>query len=411
MGLLDRKLNLGYHILAMQNEDLQSQLKKTTKQLQRAKYELFIFYEISNAMRTTLKLEHILYIILTSITAKGGLGFDRAFLFLITEDKKTLDGEMAIGHQNSKEADQIWQKIIKLEKEDLSDLVKLYKKLNNRINRGLTDLVRKISIELIEDEGIPALTALENMPHKVKINESRSKVNKEVLEILKLDDFVAIPLTSGKKTEGVILVDNAITHKPITQEDVKILTLFANQAGLAIENSKHYEYTKKLSVTDSLTGLYNHGRFQKLLSDEFGRAKRYKGNLSLLFMDIDHFKKYNDLSGHLAGDKVLRDLANILKKNARQLDIAARYGGEEFAIILPSTKKHAALKLAERIRKAVEKYNFENQERLKSHNLTISAGVSFYQDEMQLKEELIQKADQALYKAKSEGRNKVKLAK
>jgi len=394
----------------MQNEDLQSQLKKTTKQLQRVKYELFIFYEISNAMRTTLKLKHILYIVLTSITAKGGLGFDRAFLFLINEDKKTLDGEMAIGPQSSKEADQIWQKIIKLEKEDLSDLVKLYKKLNNRANRGLTDLVRKISIEVIEDEGIPALTALENMPHKVNINKSRSKVNKEVLEILKPDDFVAVPLISGKKTEGVILVDNAITHKPITQEDVRILTLFANQAGLAIENSKHYEYTKKLSETDSLTGLYNHGRFQKLLSDEFGRAKRYKANLSLLFMDIDHFKNYNDLLGHLAGDKLLMDLADILKKNARQLDIVARYGGEEFAIILPSTKKYAALKLAERIRKAVEKYNFEDQERLKSHNLTISIGVSFYQDEMQLKEELIQKADQALYEAKSEGRNKVKLA-
>jgi diguanylate cyclase (GGDEF)-like protein len=392
------------------NKKIKDQLKATQQQLQRARQELLIFYEVSNALRSTLKLEHILYIILTSVTAKGGLGFDRAFLFLVNEEKKTLDGRMAIGPKSGKEANQMWQKIIKLEKEDLTGLIALYKKLNKRINKGLTDRIRKINIPLSEEAGIPALTALENMPHKVEINKMYSKVNKEIREILKPADFVAVPLTSGRMTQGVILADNIITAKPITQEDIRILTLFANQAGLAIENSKHYEYTKMKANTDALTNLYNHGRFQKLLVDEFARARRYKSDLSLLFMDLDNFKKYNDQFGHLAGDRVLISIADILRKNTRKLDIVARYGGEEFAIILPSTKEEESLELAERIRKATEDFKFKNQEKSEIGNLTISIGVASLREGINSKEELIEKADNALYEAKGTGKNKVKVS-
>jgi len=394
----------------MRDEILQNELDKTLRQLQRARQELFIFYEISNAMRTTLKLEHILYIILTSVTAKGGLGFDRAFLFLINEEKNTLEGKMAVGPQSKKEVDQIWQRIIKMEKEDISELVKLYKKLNQGKRKGLTELVKKIIIPLEENQGIPALTALEKMPHKINIKESRSKINNQILELLKPDILIAVPLISWGKSEGIILADNAVTHRPISQEDIKILTLFAHQAGLAIENSKYYEYTKRRAEVDSLTGLYNHGHFQKLLTDEFEKARRYKSNLSLLLIDIDYFKSYNDNLGHPAGDEVLVKLAHILNDNARALDIVARYGGEEFAIILPHTKKEQALKLAERIRKVVEKYNFKNENKIPSGNLTISIGISAFNKEMKSKEELILKADNALYEAKHKGRNKVVVA-
>lgn len=393
---------------AMKNDNLKAEYQKVLNQLQRAKYELFIFYEISNFMRATLKLEHILYIILTSVTAKEGLGFDRAFLFLVNEDSKALVGKMAIGPRSGEEPDKIWKQI-KLERKDLSALVESYKELSKKISQDLTNLVKKVTIPLEEDEGIPALTALEQMPHKVVISESHHKVNNQILELLQPHDFVAVPLQAKDKTLGVIMADNIVTRKPITQDDVKILTLFANQAGLAIENSKFYEHTKRKAETDSLTGLYNHGRFQKKLSDEFQRAKRYKANLSLLFLDIDYFKSYNDSFGHVAGDDLLRRLSGILLKNARKLDIVARYGGEEFAIILPQTKKEQALKLAQRIRKAVEKYNFENQEQLPNGKVTVSIGVVSYSNQIQSKEDLIKKVDLALYKAKSEGRNKVVL--
>ena len=393
----------------MKDNNLQEKYQNTRAQLERAKHELFIFYEISNVMRTTLKLEPILYIILTSVTSKEGLGFDRAFLFLINEDKNQLEGKMAIGPRSGRESDEIWHQI-KLEEKTLEDLVESYQSLSKKISKGLSDLVKKIKIPLNEDEGIPALTALESMPHKINISSARQKVNSQILDVLQPHDFAAVPLEAKDKTVGVIMADNIITHRKITQDDVKILSLFANQAGLAIENSRLYENMKKKAESDSLTGLVNHGKFQGILDEEFRRARRYKGNLSLIFMDIDNFKEYNDTLGHQAGDRVLVKIADILNKNARKLDIAARYGGEEFAIILPQTNKSEAKKVAERIRKAVAKDKFEYKGKAWPAALTVSIGVAAYSATVKSKEVLIKKADKALYRAKKTGKNKVVLS-
>ncbi len=129
-------------------------------------------------------------------------------------------------------------------KKDLSALVESYEELSSELNKGLSSLVKKISIPLNEEAGIPALTALENMLHKVTLSTSAKKVNKEFLDTLQLSDFIALPLRGKIDVHGVLIADNPITKRSIDNDDVRILSLFANQAGLAIDNSKHYENTK-----------------------------------------------------------------------------------------------------------------------------------------------------------------------
>jgi diguanylate cyclase (GGDEF)-like protein len=164
---------------------------------------------------------------------------------------------------------------------------------------------------------------------------------------------------------------------------------------------------KNLACRDGLTGIFNHRYFQDSLSAEINRSVRPEGIFSLLFLDVDHFKQYNDINGHQKGDKLLRNLAIILAKSIRKSDILARYGGEEFVIILPETSKTNALKFGEKLRRYVEKYPFPGKDSQPGNNLTISIGISSYPEDGTDRYSLIKKADQALYRAKNSGRNMV----
>jgi len=172
---------------------------------------------------------------------------------------------------------------------------------------------------------------------------------------------------------------------------------------------KIFQKTKKSSIIDELTGLYNYRYFLSALEKEKSRADRYHSPFSLIMLDVDDFKDFNDHNGHLAGNEALRRIARILKDNIRGVDILARYGGEEFAVILPETIKQGALTIAERIRKAVEKYRFSMQNGSSTRKLTVSGGVATYIVDAKTSKELLQKADSALYTAKSEGKNAVHL--
>jgi diguanylate cyclase (GGDEF)-like protein len=164
---------------------------------------------------------------------------------------------------------------------------------------------------------------------------------------------------------------------------------------------------KNLACRDGLTGLFNHRYFQDSLAAEINRAARPESTFSVLFLDVDHFKQYNDLNGHQKGDKLLRNLAIILAKSIRKSDILARYGGEEFVIILPETSKANALKFGEKLRSGVEKYPFPGKETQPGSNLTISIGISAFPEDGTDRYSLIEHADQALYQAKNSGRNRV----
>ncbi len=375
------------------------------QELERGRAELAMLYEIGNAMRSTLNLDEILYIILTAVTSHAGLGFNRAMLFMVNAKDNFLEGRMGIGPQSGEEAYHIWRKI-EVEQMDLNDLIEEYKVFAAKRDSPLDNIVKNIKIPLREDGGILSLAVIEGMPFLVNTNEARAKINDLTLQLLHVDHFVAVPLKAKDRVIGLILADNFITKKPIVREDVRMLTMFANHAGLAIENSRLYEQTLLLSNTDYLTRLWNHGYFQNIINEEVKRATETKLPLSLIMLDIDNFKVYNDKLGHQAGDNVLREIGNILRESVRKSDWACRYGGEEFVIILPRTNKDESYKFAERLRAKIEIHPFANEEIQPFRKITVSLGVATFPEDATSKDDLIYKVDMAMLQAKNKGRNR-----
>lgn len=380
--------------------------KMLKQELERMEWEFSMLYEVSNAMRTTLKLDQIFYIILTALTAHEGLGFNRAMLFLVNEKENALEGVMGIGPHSAEEAGKIWQSLSQREM-TLDDFVSAYDNFKNDPESKLNSIVKGMKLPLREDMGVLALTILEGMPFEITTEEAKKKVDPEILRMLNTNFFVTVPLKAKDRVLGAILVDNVFNKKPITKSDVRVLTMFANHAGLAIENSRIYEEIVYLSNTDWLTKLWNYGKFQQLLSFEIEKAKVRTISTSLVMIDVDNFKNYNDTHGHLKGDEALRNIASILHGKSRKCDIVARYGGEEFVIIMPDTSKDNAKLFAERLRSEVEKFYAEDARISSDKRLTVSAGIATYPEDASKKDELISMSDAALYQAKKTGKNRI----
>ena len=216
--------------------------------------------------------------------------------------------------------------------------------------------------------------------------------------------LLAIPLLVEGKVIGSFTL---LCREPniFSEHEIQIFDVLGNQIAISLEKARIYQQVEELAVTDGLTSLANHRRFQEKLREEFARAVRHPEPVSLIFLDLDHFKKINDRYGHPAGDAVLRGLARILKSAAREIDLAARYGGEEFALLLPNTDSGGAVKLAERIRKLTEQGTFQIEGGGKI-GVTVSAGVASFPEDASTPQEILERADYALYVAKEKGRNR-----
>jgi diguanylate cyclase (GGDEF)-like protein len=384
---------------------IMEELIKIKDELERTKSELVILYEISNAMRTTLKLDEILYIILTGVTAHTGLGFNRAMLFLVNEKDGLIEGKMGIGPETGEEANRIWTQI-EQEKMNLEDLINGYKVSNHVQESGFNKQVQYFKIPLQDkNENLLSLVALEGMPLYLTKETIKNYSSNQIIKLLKNNELVLVPLKAKDKVNGIIVADNFITNEPITKDDIRMLIMLGNQAGLAIENSHLYEKTVIRTHTDYLTNLWNHGYFQYIFQTELEKAKTNKTPLSLIMLDIDDFKIYNDVLGHQAGDKALKELAVVLKNQSRKMDSVCRYGGEEFTIILPQTDKKEAFLIAERLRENVAKYPFTQEEVLPSHRLSVSLGLATFPEDGTSTSELITVSDKKLYQAKNQGKN------
>jgi len=225
----------------------------------------------------------------------------------------------------------------------------------------------------------------------------------------------ALPFSIDRWRSGVLLLRTERHERDLSHDDLEFAETVVNAAVAAIKRAQALETTRAdnrrleaLATTDPLTRLLNRRALLERLSREVDRAKRYESTLTLLLLDIDHFKRINDERGHLVGDGVLRQIGALVDASVRTVDIAARYGGEEFVLILPETSQDGGIIFAERLRESIERYPFDASSDEPLH-LTASIGVAtFPSTRVESTEDLFARADEALYRAKSGGRNQVR---
>ncbi|WP_426143340.1 diguanylate cyclase [Pseudomonas sp. DWP3-1-2] len=242
-------------------------------------------------------------------------------------------------------------------------------------------------IENVVTLGTPAFTIWEQRPYLMRFKNYQPITGQEDFMY---QNTTLFPLRS---------TNSEISHICLVIYDVTDVA--TNRHQLQAANAQ----LQKLSSTDHLTGLYNRGHWEEAVKREYARHSRYASNASLVMIDIDHFKRVNDTYGHQAGDAVIRRVAEVIRRHARDTDVVGRYGGEEFAVLLPDTDKEGARVFSERLRQAIEAEVVEHEgQRIRC---TISLGVADLSQPLEGYESLIERADQALYDSKENGRNQV----
>jgi diguanylate cyclase (GGDEF)-like protein len=213
---------------------------------------------------------------------------------------------------------------------------------------------------------------------------------------------ISIPMISYGQPLGLLVLSsrerNFFAHTE-TQPLESVTDIFAS----AIQNANYIQRVKQLAYLDGLTGIFNRRYYETRITEEIERARRFGSELAVVMMDVDKFKSLNDTYGHLLGDEVLRQVSSLLSKQIRKIDVVCRYGGEEFVILLPQTGLEQALHVADKLRRAIEEWQFPGVPR----TLTISAGVAVYPNHGNTRDELVKAADAALYGAKDAGRNRI----
>jgi len=234
----------------------------------------------------------------------------------------------------------------------------------------------------------------------------QSKIYRQLNGNLQVKSLLSLPIVSQSQVIGVLTV-GAYEKSRFNQEDLQLLTILASQIALVLKNALLYHSAREEAITDGLTQLYNYRYFQERLTKELAYCRLNGQPLALLFLDVDYFKQYNDTYGHPKGDEVLRTIAGIIRDSIRNTDVPVRYGGEEFAVILPGVNLAGAAQVAERIIQAVAQVHFAGDEDQEWVKMTVSIGLAIYPEEGDTEEDLLARADHALYQAKKAGRNRV----
>jgi diguanylate cyclase (GGDEF)-like protein len=253
-------------------------------------------------------------------------------------------------------------------------------------------VVRHTSSLLVEDSGVD---------FRFDLEKTGFKPGRSVLSL------ISAPLKVEQRFLGILRLDNKVRHF-YSQDDLRFLDTICNIGALGLENALLFQHTQELAIRDSLTSVYTKGHYMERLNEQIQRTlSKPQRNLNLLMIDIDNFKVYNDLYGHLAGDMVLKGLSKLFLEFFAKISqaIVCRFGGEEFSVFLPDVPKEDSYDLAEDLRLRIQERRFIL--RRQETRVTVSIGLANLTPEMKTAQDLILKADSALYKAKQSGRNKV----
>ncbi|MBF0492962.1 MAG: diguanylate cyclase [Deltaproteobacteria bacterium] len=340
-------------------------IEETNQKLARSFQDLSLLYQVSQSISSTLEKDE-LYNVLLDVVVKT-LGFQEFALLEFDEKTQKLVVKLAYGFEDNERV----------------------KDLSFDLGEGISGKVaQQRQVVYIEDTSQDSLY----LHYKGEKNDHGS--------------FLSVPILSHQKLHGVMNFTRPHA-RAFSEMEIKLLVSLAVQIGSALENAKLFTQTKELSVTDELTQIFNRRHFQQMLNQEWKRALRFQRNVSLLMIDADHFKRFNDSYGHLQGDQALIQIAKTLSSHVREVDTVARYGGEEFAIILTHTSLEDAQHVAEKLRAHVEKHPILDTQGAIISSISISIGVSNYPQTASNMDDLLNQADMALYDAKGQGRNRV----
>lgn len=383
--------SLGLIYLSLQLHQLNGKNEEWLEKLHIKINEMSLLREVTTSMQTASDMGKLNKIVLSTLTAGYGLGFNRAVVFLVDGDRVT--GQNAIGPSSRAEAYRIWGKVV-TSQSNLHDVIEFHEDSDLK----LLDIVKGVELSLLEDDRNPIVRCCRSKS-PLLVKGGNPEDFGEDLSRLNFENYALVPMIAKNHVVGVFLVDNRFNEKPITDDDLDTLITFAGQSALAFENIRLYDRIKKLAITDELTGLYNHRYYKETIQELMKNGTPF----SLMVIDVDDFKQFNENYGHATGDKVLSEVGKALKNSAGSDGSAFRYGGDEFTIIMQNMDAQQTLEVARAIQSSIS----DIASHVVSSCLTLSIGIAQYPEDAKTEASLFVTADKKLKNAKDCGKNTV----
>jgi diguanylate cyclase (GGDEF)-like protein len=398
--------------IAEKNRTLARELAGARRENRRLRRELefrnsniSLLNQINSNMRATLRADETYYVTLTGVTAQPGLGFNRAMLFIREPGSDQIRGVLAISPDNRREMKRFYEEVEE-KKFDFFFYVEQFYRQDLKVANRLNTLVNGLACDITAENLLAGAFRDRNLILSKKAIAKEFRGIEPLRKIL-TSPFVVAPIHTRDDSLGVIVADNYYTGRPITDESVESLRSLCEFASTVILSARKYEEAERRSVVDELTGLYNFRHLERKMNEEIGRGIRYNRGFSVILIDIDNFKNFNDRNGHLTGNKALKDLSDLIRRTVRAVDVPGRFGGEEFLVILPETNRAGASCTAEKLSARIRDHAFIGAEQQPNGRFTVSGGIATFPEDGKDYASLMQKADSLLYLAKANGKDKI----